>query len=175
MKTLVSIAILGSTLAAQVQQPPVKIPREPSTGRQEKITEYVPPKNGVEATPATPAVTNRELPVEHKPAADAARSVVANFLADPNLVLIDQPQADGAIWARGSNYKASFDDQGWSFIAQPLHEAPGVEPIHFQLAGARVGTKVLGVSNVMPTRNDHRLQYMHGDVVEAIDVSGRGV
>lgn len=175
MKTLVSIAILSSALAAQVQQPPVKIPREPSTGRQEKVTEVQPPKTGVEAEQAAPAASNRSLPVENKPAANAATTAVSSFLADPNLVLIDQPQAGGAIWTRGSNYKASFDDQGWSFIAQPRHDAPAAEPIHFQLANARVGTKMLTVQKVMPTRNDHRLQYLHGDVVEAIDVSGRGV
>jgi hypothetical protein len=175
MKLIASLVLLGSGLAAQGPIPP--LPILPATGRNEKITEYVPPKNGQLETPVTvpPADVAPERRVADKAIADAGAHAIQAALDDPNYLAFDQPEANGPLWAKGANFKASFDGQGWQFIGQPRADATTLQPIHFRLAGAQVGSKQLGIAAVAPSRSEHRIEWHHGPVVEAIDVTSHGV
>ncbi|HLQ38269.1 MAG TPA: hypothetical protein VK348_10725 [Planctomycetota bacterium] len=90
-------------------------------------------------------------------------------------MLFDQPQPGGTLWARGSNFKASFATDGWTFCARPAPEAPHKQPIRFHLAGARVGQEAITIVDSAPELHGQRVEYHHGEVVEAIDVRGRNV
>jgi len=100
---------------------------------------------------------------------------LTNRFDDPELVLFDQPQPGGTLWARGSNFKASFATDGWTFCARPAAEAPHKAPIQFHLTGARVGQEPIAIADSAPELRGQRVEYRHGEVVEAIDVRGRSV
>lgn len=106
--------------------------------------------------------------------ATAAQGLRAAF-ADPDFVLFDQPQVGGPLWTRGSNFKASFDAQGFTFIGQPRAGAPSLQPIRFHAATARVGERQLAVGAATPSRHDRRIAWERGDLIEVVDVAGRGV
>ncbi|HLQ36606.1 MAG TPA: hypothetical protein VK348_02305, partial [Planctomycetota bacterium] len=175
MKILASVVVLGCGLAAQG---PPALPILPSTGRQEKITEYVPPKNGQLETPVTVPPADTVAPARHLPnkaITDAGMHAIQAALDDPAFLAFDQPEANGPLWAKGANFKASFDNQGWQFIGQPQATAPTLQPIHFRLAGAQAGDKPLAIATAVPSRKDHRVEWQHGTVLESLDVTSHGV
>ncbi|MFO1077408.1 MAG: hypothetical protein U1E73_06745 [Planctomycetota bacterium] len=96
-------------------------------------------------------------------------------LNDPDLVLFDQPATDGTWWIRAAGYKAHLAADGWTFIAKPLPGASDLSPITFRLARATAGATALAVHDAEPRRADHRFEIEHGDVVQRLDVGGKGI
>src|SRR5260221_9558084 len=118
-----AILIPVATLSAQAQQV-IKVPRPPVTGPFDKPAAVWQPKDDV--VPAPPPVirasglpdARRANAADGAPVAAAVRAIGTTF-DDPELVLFDQPRADGPLWARGRNFKASFAADGWTFRARP--------------------------------------------------------
>jgi hypothetical protein len=131
------------------------------------------PAQGPAPAPSDARVTHR-TPLE-KSALDAGRPGLASPFDDPDFVVLDQPQADGPLWAAARDYKAAFDSTGWQFIGRPAKGAPDLQPVRFRFAGAQVGGRALAVAPSAPVRADRRIEFRHGDVVQAVDVGGRGV
>lgn len=174
MKSLVLFALFGGTLAAQAPQEP-KIPREPDLGNAAKVTPVLERKAAgpIEAAALPQPASASDL--ADKAAVGAAAHGIRKALADADAVAFDQPQAGGPLWAMGSDFKAVFERDGWSFIAQPATSASPSEPIRFHASSATVGGRPLGTEAVQPTRQDRRIAYAHRDFVETLEVSGRGV
>jgi hypothetical protein len=82
-----------------------------------------------------PAIASR---VAHLPASarDADRRFEHVFVAEPG---------DGALWAHGKNWKASFSAAGAQFVPYFGAQAPANHPVRFTLDAARVGDKALRV------------------------------
>jgi hypothetical protein len=104
-------------------------------------------------------------------------SAVAAF--DPALlpprVLFDEP-GDGAIWARGSTYKASFATAGFTFIPLFGSRAPRNFPLTFSLESARVGEADLPFARlVRPAREGHSVLFDRGILLERYELSPEGV
>lgn len=105
----------------------------------------------------------------------SAAALLQSALRSESAMLFDQPEPDGAWWVRGSNFKAMFDDRGWTFVPQPPPDAVDLEPLRFDLAEATVGRVALAVATAKPSRSGQRLVYQHGALVETLDVDGNGV
>ncbi len=83
---------------------------------------------------------------------------------------------DGTLWARGAAWKASFESAGASFIPFFGSDAPRNFPVKFRLAAARRGGHDLAVgTGTRPERQDFRVEYRHGDVVELYDLRPEGI
>lgn len=175
MKNLLPALALASSLAAQSSQSEVKVPRPPVC--QPDVKETVTLAGDRTPPPAQLQEASR-MQARHRPIDPALVSHAAGIsgrLEDPDLVLFDQPQPGGTLWARGSNFKASFAADGWTFCARPAPAAPHNEPIRFHFTGARVGQESIAFADVAPELHGQRVEYDHGDVRETIDVRGRNV
>jgi hypothetical protein len=176
MNMLAPAVLLATGLVAQ-GPPSAKIPRTPVSTTDAKSAVIVaantsPALVQPQATSQVPA--NRPArPMD--PALVAHGTGLASRLEDPDLVLFDQPQPGGALWARGSNFKASFATDGWTFCARPAPDAPHNEPIRFHLNGAVVGQEAIAVGDSAPELHGQRVEYHHGEIVETIDVGGKSV
>ncbi|HEX5054552.1 MAG TPA: hypothetical protein VFZ65_22440 [Planctomycetota bacterium] len=85
---------------------------------------------------------------DQKASVASALTDLARSLDDPELVLFDQPEADGPTWGRASNYKVSFDLDGWRFLAKPLPGAPALAPlrVHTELGDRQAPQLVVPVA-----------------------------
>jgi hypothetical protein len=106
------------------------------------------------------------------PQAAAAGKAAQPHAAGPlpiTSVLFDQA-ADGTIWARGGNYKASFGSAGFTFIPRLGPDAPRNFPIEFVLEEVTLDGQALQLANAMPARDGNRVTFDRGAVVEAYDL-----
>ncbi|MCP3914275.1 MAG: hypothetical protein GY711_01830 [bacterium] len=99
-------------------------------------------------------------------------------LPEPVLLALDAPSAaaarvhydapgDGAIWARGANYKAGFDPSGATFYPALGSNAPRPFPVHFTLESVTVGGE-LQVLNAAakPERDADQVSFDRGSLIE---------
>jgi hypothetical protein len=142
---------------------PAKLPALP-------VDKYEP-----EPAPAAGLVPPRPPGRADRGAAGAAADAIRAMLADPGLLLFDQPTPGGAWWARGSNFKASFAEDGWTLYGKPLPGAPELEPIAVRLAGVRVGAEPLPIVDGKPRRDGSRIEFDHGSTVQRLDVDSGGL
>lgn len=94
------------------------------------------------ALPPRPAITDSST----TDGAQLAEAIAAQArLADQRQprVAFDQPSADGPLWAVGSNWKASFDATGTTFVPFFGSDAPQNFPLRLELSSAQVGGEVL--------------------------------
>jgi hypothetical protein len=179
MKLLCSFTFLATNLVAQAPQDGVKIPRPPSAGTV-KTAALPKTKTGSPITPGTTTAAAHAAPdaavtpLVKNAAVDAATAGIARQLSEPEFVAIDEP-GDGSVWAVAASYKAAFDASGWRYIGRPLAGAPDVQPIGFRVTGATVAGQALRLDAPARSRNDRRIAYDRGSLVETIDVAGRGV
>jgi hypothetical protein len=145
MKTILTLAALGSWLVAQ--DPVGALPHSSTTGAEQA----------------------------QQRASAAARQGLEQAFADPELVLFDRPLADGPLWAVGRDYKASFDDAGFTFVGRPQPGAAEVQPLRFTLASVRAGGEPLVLQPAVLGQFERRLVWDRGALVETVDVAGRGV
>lgn len=171
MKTILSAALLGAGLAAQSLPAPQKTPLPPCAGEPKGIavptakmpTAPVVPQTGVTATPKAPTAQQR-----------AGIAAASEAFASPELLLLDTPR-DGEHWARGRNWKAGFDANGTQFYAAPADSEQPAPAATLQLQMATVAGKPLTLHAAAPTRDDRRIAWSRGSLVETIDVHPHGI
>lgn len=106
-----------------------------------------------------------------RPAAtSAAPDVGAVAASRRDRVLFDQP-GDGHVWALGATYKASFGDDGFTFVPFLGSQAPQNFPVRFELRSVRVGGHELALPPAAPVLTDHRVQLARGSVLEQYDLA----
>jgi hypothetical protein len=75
---------------------------------------------------------------------------------------------DGAIWAHGKDWKASFSTDGATFIPYLGAQAAANHPVRFTLSSARAGdTEFLVDAHAKPTRTAHAIVFERGDIQES--------
>ena len=84
--------------------------------------------------------------------------------------------AEGVLWARGADWKASLGADGFRFIPFLGSAAPRNFPVAWRLAVVRVGGSILNVADdLAPRRDGMRFEIDRGVVVERYDLSPRSV
>ena len=170
MKTL-SLLLLSQSLLAQAPQGEPRIAREPSRGEMLKA----PPVPSVPNAPATTTIappSTGAAPGKPMPAGVMAALVHQ----EAETVLFDVPDAGGALWALGADYKASFEAARWTFIARPTAAAERLQPLTFRLASAQVGGKALPLSaGPAAERVGNLVHLARGPVVETLDLRPRSI
>jgi hypothetical protein len=92
---------------------------------------------------------------------------------DPEAVWFDEP-GDGALWARGSAYKAAFDPAGVTYIPFFGSRAPRSWPIRLTLESLEAGGAPLAAAGTAtPLRSGNAVVYRRGAVLERYDLTGR--
>lgn len=117
-----------------------------------------------------------QVPTGIRPAADEARpeglpGTEPDLFADPEMVWFDTP-GDGAIWARGSTYKASFAADGWQYIPFLGSDAPRNFPVRFRLQATTLGGQDLPLAAGEIRRDHRRVILDHGSLRETLDLTG---
>ncbi|MCI0589254.1 MAG: hypothetical protein L0323_20760 [Planctomycetes bacterium] len=107
--------------------------------------------------------------------ADEGASLVAEFDGG-NFVFLDEP-GDGAIWARGPSYKASFSAMGFTYIPFLGTEAPRNFPVRFtpSFVGFGEANLLAGGAPVPERVGENRVVYDHGAFQEIYEVRLEGV
>lgn len=172
MKTLLSVAMLGAGLAAQSLPTPPKTPRAPITGDVKVAAEPV------TKAPAAPSAAPQNGVTAPAKVADAhvrtALAAASTVFAAPDLLLLDTPR-DGEHWARGSNWKAGFDKDGTQFFAAPADSALPAPSATLRLQQATVAGKAIALQDAAPTRQDRRITWQRGGLVENVDLQPAGI
>ena len=84
--------------------------------------------------------------------------------------------AEGALWARGDGYKASFDASGASFIPFLGSDAPQNYPLHLHLESVRAGSDELGFdAAALPQRSGDVIEYSRGLLRERYELVPGGM
>jgi hypothetical protein len=77
---------------------------------------------------------------------------------------------DGTLWARGSNYKASFSAEGFTYIPYLGSQAPRNFPINFAIESVKAGNNAIAFTNAQPQVNGTRVSLDHGTFIESYDL-----
>ena len=96
---------------------------------------------------------------------------------DPSTFLfVDEPE-DGAIWARGGSYKASFSAEGFTYIPFLGAAAPQNYPLRLTPEFVGVGAaNLVGEAQPLPRRvGENRVVYDHGAFEEVYELRPDGV
>lgn len=84
--------------------------------------------------------------------------------------------AEGALWARGAAYKASFDAAGASYIPFLGSDAPQNYPLHLRLESVRAGSGELGFdAAALPQRAGDAVEYSRGLLRERYELVPGGM
>ena len=81
----------------------------------------------------------------------------------------------GKAWARGADYKASFDQGGFSFVPFLGSQAPRNFPLSINLESVRTGGEDLEFQSAEMTRSGSWVTWDHGGVLERVEVSPKHV
>ncbi len=127
-------ALLVSSLATPTAPADVKVPRPLPL----EIDTKVPDPHGAPAAHVEDRV--RPAAARNAPSAPATRL---------DRVLVDEP-GDGAVWVRGSTYKARFAPDGATYVPSLGSAAPRNFPVHLRVAGARVGDRAIALEDRAP-------------------------
>ncbi len=94
----------------------------------------------------------------------------ANTARPLDRVAHDEP-GDGRLWACGTDWKASFGKDGFTFVPR-LPEAPRNMPLHFRVARVAVGGRALAIDGgAAPRRDGDRVTFARGALREVYDLS----
>jgi hypothetical protein len=126
-----------------------KVPR-PLADRPDVKTPALPAASTMSPASALPrmqaASTGNVRPeVEHARAMEKAIAAGTHGRVDHSRLFWDQP-GDGAIWARGSNWKARFDAHGASFVPFLGSSAPRDFPVQLELAQVTRGDATIALA-----------------------------
>ena len=113
------------------------------------------------------------------PAAVGERAPVATLAAMPptllasglDAVVFDRPEPDGALWALGENWKASFDGAGFAYHPCFGAEAPRNFPLRVELVKATVGETTLSLTAGRPEVRGAAVHTPRGALVEVVDTA----
>lgn len=138
----------------------------PPVGDAEKRTP--PPCTKSAGTVATPAFLPGHEPANRQDGLTAGRFVL------PAEVALDR-DADGRIWARGADWKASFDDRSCTFVPFLGSAVPANQPLSLQLHGIHLAGERLDLRPTAATASDQRIERDFGPCVERFDLAVRGI
>jgi hypothetical protein len=83
-------------------------------------------------------------------------------------VLFDQPEPGGPLWAGGTNWKASFDSTGTTFVPFFGSDAPRNFPLRLELASVQVGGEALPLVPGTPRVEDGVVRTERGSLTECM-------
>ena len=165
--TAVVAALFVAGIPASAQQQP-KVPRPLPHMVDVKTTE---------AAPATPAQAGPERIVpealQHvlpKPPKTAATGALEVSPIDFSKVFFDSA-GDGITWARGRTYKASFDEQGATYIPFLGSNAPHNFPVRLQVESLSIGGESVACSTQGVTRDGDEITLQRGALREVWHLS----
>jgi hypothetical protein len=158
---VVLVGLAVPTLAADTK-PDVQLARAPQSDVKTPPPPILPEGPGLLPARSSPAV---DAPgPRRQPALHAARR--ARF----ERALVDEP-GDGRIWARGEGYKASFDDEGASYVPCFGSSAPRNFPVKLALIGASVGGIEIEFDRAaQPVRDGQRVVFSRGALEELWEI-----
>lgn len=162
MKTLLILS--SAALAAQQEGPrptpgPGPIPVLVPTTTPSPTVRHLPP-SGEQAAPVDVAAA---VP------APRARGTARNSMRPRPLAAVQFQHADdNELWARGADWKASFDRGGFTFIPFFGSEAPRNFPMRIELASATVGGEPLALAAGEPTHAEGVVQTHRGSLIEKV-------
>ncbi len=146
--------------------PAAKVPMAPQPGDQEK------------RTPPTFAKRDAAAATEvGRPGRDLATrqdGLTAGRFTMPAEVALDRA-ADGRIWARGADWKASFDDRSCTFVPFLGSDAPANQPLTLRLQSIHLAGEPLEFRPAAPSTAEDRIERDFGPCVERFDLAERGV
>ncbi len=88
---------------------------------------------------------------------------------------VDFDEHEGALWARGANYKARFDERV-QFTPFLSSKAPRNYPLALQLAALECGGESVGFdTTARPQRDGLLVRYERGSLVERYELAPRGI
>ena len=154
------LAALAPQLAAQLPVAAV-----PSVGSPSDQRQSMPPDSAV-TTGLRDAAIVGQLPA----AARTAMPPLAQAgMQQPQHVLFDRPSGErGELWALGSNWKASFDGRGTTFVPFFGADAPHNFPLRIELASASVGADALALVEGQPQVEGGVVRTARGALTETI-------
>jgi hypothetical protein len=131
------------------------------------------PPPSTELRPASAVPSGGSTPMGHKRFEDEHARSIERALASPthrdivdhSRMYWDQP-GDGAIWARGRDWKAKFDAHGATFIPFLGSDAPRNYPLRLELVHATRGGTPLAIANAEPSLDGDDLSIEHGALRE---------
>ena len=134
-------------------------------------TTWVPPPTLDKPPPEAADEQPAAAPARQARAKGSVEEVVGRLLIDPLVVHFDEP-GDGALWAKGSTYKARFDALGATYIPFFGSDAPRNYPVSFNLVSAHVGEQeIVYLEEVEPSRDGLVVTYDRGGVTELYELS----
>lgn len=169
----VALAILtgGPSLA---QQSGVKVPRPlPITTPMKESPPDLPPAQPMPERPHPSA----SLPLRTETPKKAGPDIVPQVrpMRDPNTVYYSAP-GDGRIWARGTDYKASFGTDGARFIPCFGASAPHDYPVSFEIDSIDVGAQPIAFDRgVAASRTSDTIRFDRAGVIEAYALTPAGM
>jgi len=118
-----------------------------------------------------PSLGLAQVPAPDTPARAPAPSLPAPASTwSPDCVIHDEP-GDGRLWAHGASWKASFGQDGFTFVPR-LAGAPHNFPLQFRVSAVRVGGRPLPfAAAVTPVRSSDRVTFERGALREVYDLS----
>lgn len=99
----------------------------------------------------------------------------ANLAPALSTVQLDQPRADGPLWAIGHDWKAAIDGTGFSYVPFFGSEAPRNFPLRIELAQVSVGGEPLALAVGTPVGEGTRVTTDRGSLTERLDLELRTV
>ncbi|MCU0867484.1 MAG: hypothetical protein MUC36_27190 [Planctomycetes bacterium] len=172
-RIILSAAALLVSLPAQVQGG--RNPDHPLPPTNSALVSTPPLSIGTRSVGAAP--TSSVLPRQPQTMAQQRRSdrpadaVTASY----NSQVLFQSATDGALWAIGNDWKASFDGTGWTYVPFFGANAPRNFPLRLELAGARVGGEPLALPPGTPNQHGFAVRTERGALVEVVDLGMREV
>lgn len=98
----------------------------------------------------------------------------SSIMRPTDRVWFDEP-GDGAIWVRGSDYKASFSEHGATFVPFLGSDAPRNFPVSFILEEARAGSTTLPLTVARPRRDRQSVVFDRGSFREVYRAKPLGI
>lgn len=114
---------------------------------------------------------------QRNPAVSPTPEAPATTRLEPALsaVLLDQPRADGPLWAIGHDWKAAIDGTGFSYVPFFGSQAPRNFPLRIELAQVSVGGEPLALVPGTAVGNGARVTTDRGGLTEQLDLELRAV
>jgi hypothetical protein len=167
---IIASSFSSLVVSAYAGDAPAKVPA-PLLHQEDLKTPAQPSDSAMRPASALPSGTSTPMgrvtfEVEH--ARDIAKALAAPSHrdgVDHSRVYWDQP-GDGRIWARGENWKASFDARGASFIPFLGSSAPRDFPVRFELAHIARGGAELALTAAQPEQLEDAVSIERGALRE---------
>ncbi|MBL8725086.1 MAG: hypothetical protein JNK49_13630 [Planctomycetes bacterium] len=131
---------------------------------------------GVTSREATPgaSIAARERAARQQLAPPQA-PIGASSAALADRLWFDDQAADGALWVRGSSYKACFDRRGFQYVPFLGSHAPRNFPLRVELRTASVGGERLELQSSGCKRQGEQIRIDRGALVELVDLAPRQI